>query len=247
MRRLEGKTALITGCNRGIGKAILERFAYEGARIIASTRSITPELQSHYDLISKRNDVSIIPITMDLSDEESVKTALKSLQADKTPVDILINNAGVAAGGFLLTSKIDTIKEVFQINYFSQILITQYVVKKMMRQKSGSIVFMSSVLGLDAMPGATAYGASKAAVALLVKSLSKEVGGFGIRVNAIAPNLIDTVMAEQMEKKSYDRMVSATALKRTGRPDEIAALAAFLASDDSSYITGQIIRADGGI
>lgn len=247
MRRLEGKTAVITGCNRGIGRAILERFASEGANIIAATRTVNEDSQLFYDSISSKYSITIIPVQLDLSEDMSIRKAMKEIADLKMPVDILVNNAGIASGGFLLTSGINKIKDVFQINYFAQVLITQFLVKMMMRQKKGSIIFMSSVLGLDSMAGGTAYGASKAAISQLVKSLSQEVGLFGIRVNAIAPNLIDTDMARQMENKSYDSMIQRCAMKRTGKPEEVAALAAFLASDDAPYITGQIIRIDGGM
>lgn len=247
MRRLEGKTAVITGCNRGIGRAILERFASEGANIIAATRTVNEDSQLFYDSISSKYSITIIPVQLDLSEDMSIRKAMKEIADLKMPVDILVNNAGIASGGFLLTSGINKIKDVFQINYFAQVLITQFLVKMMMRQKKGSIIFMSSVLGLDSMAGGTAYGASKAAITQLVKSLSQEVGLFGIRVNAIAPNLIDTDMARQMENKSYDSMIQRCAMKRTGKPEEVAALAAFLASDDAPYITGQIIRIDGGM
>lgn len=247
MRRLEGKTAVITGCNRGIGRAILERFASEGANIIAATRTVNEDSQLFYDSISSKYSITIIPVQLDLSEDMSIRKAMKEIADLKMPVDILVNNAGIASGGFLLTSGINKIKDVFQINYFAQVLITQFLVKMMMRQKKGSIIFMSSVLGLDSMAGGTAYGASKAAISLLVKSLSQEVGLFGIRVNAIAPNLIDTDMARQMENKSYDSMIQRCAMKRTGKPEEVAALAVFLASDDAPYITGQIIRIDGGM
>lgn len=247
MRRLEGKTAVITGCNRGIGKAILERFASDGANIIAVVRHSDETLEKILAQKAIENNVDIKILEMDLSDEESVRDGMRKITLWKLSVDILVNNAGKAAGGFLLTTPIKVVKDVFQVNYFSQLIITQHVVKNMMRKKSGSIIFMSSVLGLDAMGGGAAYGASKAAVALLTKSLAKEVGNFGIRVNAIAPNLINTDMAHQMEEKSFKSMVSASSLDRIGEPGEIASVAAFLASDESSYITGQIIRVDGGM
>ena len=147
----------------------------------------------------------------------------------------------------MLTTSITKMKDVFQINYFSQVLLTQYILKIMMKNKSGNILFMSSVLGLDARAGATSYGASKAAIALLAKTLSKEVSRYNIRVNALAPNLVDTEMAHLMEEKSFSDMIDSSALKRLAIPAEVANVALFLVSDDSSYITGQVIRVDGGL
>ena len=219
----------------------------EGADIIACTRKKIANLQSYYEQSEDKYGVSVRSLVFDLADEESIKTAMKELYSWKIQIDILVNNAGIPAGGFLIMTSMQKLKEVFQANYFSQVLITQYVVKMMMKQKRGSIIFLSSVMGLDARAGGTAYGASKAALALFTKSLSKEVGLYNIRVNAIAPNLIDTEMAQLMEEKSLADMIRSSSLKRLGNPDEIAQTALFLACEDSSYITGQIIRADGGM
>jgi len=189
----------------------------------------------------------IRPLLLDLVDEDSIKLAMKELYSWKLRVDILVNNAGIALGGFMLMTSIVKMKEIFQINYFSQVLLTQYILKMMIKNKNGNILFMSSVLGLDARVGATSYGASKAAIALLTKSLSKEVAAYNIRVNALAPNLVDTEMAYLMEKKSFSNMIDSSALNRLATPEEVANVALFLASDDSSYITGQVIRVDGGL
>lgn len=247
MRILEGKTAVITGCNRGIGKAILEKFASEGANVIACTRKVSEELISVYKELESKHTIKIIPIEMDLSDTTSIKDAMKQIQALKLPIDILVNNAGVASGGLMLMTSMAELQKVFQINYFAQVQITQHISKLMMRHKRGSIIMMSSVLGLDSRGGATSYGASKAAVALFTKSAAKELGAFGIRVNAIAPNLVETDMAHQMEEKSFNNMIDSAALKRLAQPEEVANTALFLATEESSYITGQIIRVDGGM
>lgn len=247
MRRLEGKTAVITGCNRGIGRAVLERFASEGASIIACTRTVSESLRDFYLDLETNTGVRIYPVTFDLSDADSIKTGMQAVQALKLPIDILVNNAGIASGGLMLMTSMAELNKVFQVNYFAQVQITQHVGKLMMRQKKGSIINMTSVLGLDARAGATSYGASKAAVALFTRSIAKELGTYGIRVNAIAPNLVDTDMAHMMEEKSFNSMIDDSALKRMAAPEEIANTALFLASDESSFITGQIIRVDGGL
>jgi 3-oxoacyl-[acyl-carrier protein] reductase len=247
MNRLANKTAVITGCNRGIGKAILAKFASEGANIVACTRKIDDALSLFYEELEQSYNVKIYPITMDLECEESIKEAMRNVRSLKLHIDILVNNAGIASGGFMLMTPLSEIRKVFQINYFAQVMITQHIAKMMMSNKRGSIIFMSSVLGLDSYQGGSAYGASKAAISLLTKSASKELGAFGIRVNAIAPNLVDTDMAKLMEVKSYDKMISGSALNRLASTEEIANTALFLASDESSYITGQTIRVDGGL
>lgn len=247
MRRLEGKTALITGCNRGIGKAILELFAREGADIIACTRKGSEEQLQLYKDFERCHNIHIYPYYFDLGKDEVIKEALKQISSNHTKIDCLVNNAGIPAGGLMIMTSQKALREVFQINYFAQVQITQFVVKNMMKFKSGSIIFMSSVMGLDALPGGTAYGASKSAIAMLVKTLSKELGSFSIRVNGIAPNLIETEMAHKMEEKSYNDMIQRCSLKRIGTADEVAKTALFLASEESSYITGQIIRVDGGL
>lgn len=238
---------MITGCNRGIGKAMLEAFAKEGADIIACTRKLDSEIEKEYQYLIDNYGIKVYPYTFDLSDEDSVSGVMKDIIKNHKIIDCLINNAGIPAGGLFIMTSQKKLKEVFQVNYFSQVLITQYVLKNMIKSHSGNVIFMNSVMGMDAMAGGTAYGASKAAIGMLVKSLSKEVGSLGIRVNAIAPNLVATDMANAMEEKSYNDMIGRTAMKRIGKVEEIANTALFLASDDASYITGQTIRVDGGL
>ncbi|MDD3970954.1 MAG: SDR family oxidoreductase [Clostridia bacterium] len=247
MKRLEGKTAIITGCNRGIGRAIMNRFMQEGANIIACSRNISPELEAYYEASQNHYCINIYPIKLDLSDEENIKVAMKKVQSLKQTIDVLVNNAGISSGGLMLMTSISELKKVFQINYFAQVQVTQYVAKMMMRQNRGSIILMSSVLGQDSRPGATSYGASKAALELFAKTVSKELGTFNIRVNAIAPNLVDTDMAHKMEQKLFENLIKSTSLGRMANPEEIANLALFLASNESSYVTGQTIRVDGGL
>jgi len=244
---LFNKTVLITGSNRGIGKSIVEIFALNGANIWACARKETLEFQDFISNISIKYRVSVRALYFDLTNENEIKESLKILVTEKCKIDVLINNAGIAHGSFLQMTSIKTIKDVFEINFFSQLLIIQFVSKLMMKQKSGSIVNLASVAGLDSYPGYSAYGSSKAALIYATKTLAKEFAPYNIRINAIAPGLTETEMATQMEEKAKGTMVNDSAMKRLAKPEEIANMALFLASDLSSFVNGQVMRVDGGM
>lgn len=247
MNRLKGKTAVITGCNRGIGKAILERLASEGANIIACTRTITEDLKQEYASICNTNNVTIHPIILDMSKEESVKNASKEILALKKPIDILVNNAGIASFNGLLRTNMSEMKDIFLVNYFSVVLFTQQLLMPLVRAKGASIVNIASVAALDAPVGNVSYGASKAALITMSKSISKELASSKIRVNCIAPGYIDTDMNNSISSSFQSSVNQNITLKRLGLTDEVANTVLFLASDDASYITGQTIRVDGGL
>ena len=244
----KGKNVLITGSRGGIGRSLVEEFAKNGANIFASLRSPDEEFNKFITDLQKKYSVNIDTLYFDITDTELMKKELKRVFFEqKIPVDILVNNAGVAHGGFFQMTPISKIKEVFEINLFSHMEITQIILKNMIKQKKGSIVNIASISGLDLNEGNCAYGVSKAAVIAWTKTLALETARYNIRVNAVAPSLVDTRMAEQMEDKSGKKMVEDSAMKRLARPEEIAKIVVFLASDETSFINGQTIRIDGGM
>lgn len=244
--RLKGKRALVTGSNRGIGKRIVEKLASEGADIIAHSRKMTPQFEQFLSDLAEQTHVCIIPVYFDMTDKEAMKNAMLPILKCEGNLDILVNNAGIAHGGLFSMTKIETIREVFDINLFGAMELTQLVLRKMTRQKSGCIVNMASIAGLHLRSGNSAYGVSKAAVKAWTETLAAEVGQSGIRVNAVAPGLTDTEMAKQMEEKAGDEMIQASAMERLATTDEIANAVVFLASDEASFINGHTLVVNGG-
>lgn len=245
---LKGKTVVLTGCNRGIGKAILKVFAKNGANIWACVRGPDDNFTRDTLAIAEETGVAITPVYFDLTDVEQVKAGVKMITSAKQPVDVLVNNAGVIHTSLFQMTPLDKMKEVFEINYFSQMLLTQYIAKIMIRQKSGSIINMASSAAIEGNEGRVAYASSKAAMISSTKVMAKELAAYNIRVNAIAPGL---TMTDMMKGSTPDEALSATlqriCMKRVGEPEEIANAALFLSSDLSSYMTGQVLRVDGGM
>ena len=199
---LKGKTAFITGTNRGIGKAFVEEFAKNGANVIAHARKETPEFLNFCADAASRFGVTVTPACFDITDTEKMKEAVRCIIAKKIPVHVLVNNAGVAHSGLFQMTPIDKIREVFETNLFSSMMLTQLLLRYMVRCGGGSIVNMSSVSGIDILAGNCAYGLSKAAIIAFTKTLAAECGANGIRVNAIAPGAVDTDMANQMDERA---------------------------------------------
>ena len=237
---------IITGCNRGIGKALVEAFANAGANIWACARKETPEYAAWLKDTAAKTGVWIRPVYFELSDTEALNNGIQSVIDEGLPIDVLINNAGVSTVGLLNMSKVDDIEKLFDVNYFAMLRIIQKVSKKMSRQRHGVIINMGSIAGIEPQPGKIAYGSSKAAVMMMTKCLAKELGPLGIRVNAIAPGPIETEMIHQYKDEMLEKLASESALRRLGQKEEIAQVALFLASEQSSYINGEIIKVDGG-
>ena len=245
---LEGKTAVITGCNRGIGKSIMDVFANNGANIWACIRKPDEDFIKYISDLSNKAGVIIKPVYFDFSEINQIKTGAKTILSEKGTIDILINNAGVIFTSLFQMTSIEKMKEIFNTNYFSQMLFTQLLVRSMVRQGSGSIVNISSSAAIEGNEGRTAYAASKAAIIVSTKVLAKELASNNIRVNAIAPGLTETdMMIESTPEEALYDTLQRTCMKRVGRPEEIANVALFLSSNLSSYITGQVLRVDGGM
>ena len=244
---LNGKLAVVTGANRGIGRSITETFAENHCDIFACMREVTLETKQWLNNLENKFNIVITPIELDLSDEDSIKNSIKQIFSISKSIDILVNNAGIASGGLFQMTPISELRKVFEINLFSQIIFTQGIAKIMIRNKSGSIINLSSSAAFIADPGTFSYGSSKSALIRASESMAIELGSFNIRVNAIAPGVTKTDMFDQMSKDARDKLINSSALKRPAEPKDIANVALFLASELSSYVTGQVIRADGGI
>jgi len=245
---LKNKTAVVTGCNRGIGKKILEVFSANGATIFACVRNVSEEFKSFLKDLKNKHKTEIIPIQFDLNNEDQIKQASNTILASKKTIDILVNNAAAIHTAIFQMTPIKKLKDIFETDFFSQTLFTQYILKSMIKNKNGSILYISSSSAIDGNEGRSAYSSAKAAMINQAKVLSREVGIYNIRVNAIAPGLTDTeMMKKNTSQKTINEVKSRISLGRVANPEEIANSALILSSDLSSYITGQVIRVDGGM
>lgn len=240
------KTLFLTGGNRGLGLATLKRFAENGFNIIVSTRQQYSEFEDTCRSLEKKNGIQIYHLYIDFSDSESITEGMREFSKLGMTPTVLVNNASMPYDKTLLMSKLSDIRTCFQVNYFAAVQITQYIAKKMLRT-GGSIINISSVSSLTRQSAGTGYSASKAAINVFTASLAQELAPFKIRVNAIAPGGMNTDMFEATNESNKKVLIGNTAMKRIGLPEEIADTVFYLASDNSSYITGQVIRVDGGL
>lgn len=244
---LNGKNVIITGTNRGIGRAMLEEFAKNGANIWAHARHETPEFLEYINAIAKKYQVEIWPIYFDMTDYDAMKAAIKLIGSSKIPVDAVVNNAGITYNALFQMSSVEQLRKQIEVNFISVFVFTQYISKLMVRQRKGSIINIASSAAFDGNPGKSVYGATKAAIVAMTDSIAAELGVNGIRANCIAPGITETDMLITMPAEIVAEAKAAADMRRGGDPSEIAKTAVFLASDLSSYITGQTIRVDGGL
>ncbi len=246
-RMLEGKNIIVTGTAKGMGRKMVETFALNGANIFAHARTENDEHINFCKDISDMFGVQIYPIFFDLRDFNAMKEAIKEIRGSKLSIDGLVNNAGITFNSLFQMTNIEELRNQMEVNFIAPFLFTQFVSKLMMRNKKGSIVSISSSAALDGNSGKSAYGSSKAALLTMTLCISEELAANGIRANVICPGVTETDMIATMPEYIMDIQKEATFLNKIGTPDDIANTAMYLLSDYSSYITGQVIRVDGGV
>jgi 3-oxoacyl-[acyl-carrier protein] reductase len=245
---LKNQYVVITGCNKGIGKETLKVFSEAGINIFACVRKIDSTITKYTKNLEKKNKNKIILIELDFSKKDIVKSAANKILRYEKVIYSLINNAGAIETSLFQMSSISNLYNLFDINFFNQTLFTQYILKSIIKSKNGSIVYVSSTSALDGNAGRNIYSSSKAAMNAQAKVLSRELGRLNIRVNVVAPGLVDTqMMRKNTPKNIMEKVILDSSLKRVGNPSEIANTILFLSSEKSSFITGQIIRVDGGM
>ena len=245
-RKLEGKNVVLTGANGGMGKAMMPLFLENGANIIACIPYEDEETSRYFADLQKKYDPKITTICFDMTDSMAIKEGIKQIKELKVPINILINNAGIPHLALVPMTKLEDLQRVFQINYFAQFQVVQGLFSLIMRAH-GVVINMASAAGIDGEMGNAVYGATKASMILLTKVLSKEMARGGVRVNAVAPGLTNTPLADQMGDSAKESMIATSQFHRLGKPEEIANAVLFLASDDASFINGQVLRVDGGM
>ncbi len=246
MGLLEGKTALITGASRGIGKAIAIKFATEGANVAFSDLN----RDEHMEITEKELQalgVNAKGYASNAASFEDGQTLADEIMKDFGRIDILVNNAGITRDNLLLRMTEQDWDAVITVNLKSVFNLTKAVMRTMMKQRGGSIINMSSVVGVNGNAGQANYSASKAGMIGFTKSVAQELGSRGIRCNAIAPGFIETEMTHKLPEDVREAWIKTIPLRRSGKPEDVADVATFLASDLSSYVSGQVINVCGGM
>jgi 3-oxoacyl-[acyl-carrier protein] reductase len=242
---LDGKVALVTGACKGIGLQIAHDLAKNGAMVYINGRD--EENVKKLVMALCNENLRVRPFICDVSDYDSVKLAFRSYAKEGKKLDILVNNAGILDDALIGMVSLGQIEKTFRTNTYSVLFLSQYASRFMARNNKGSIINISSIIGTNGNEGQAVYGGSKAAVIGITKSLAKELAIKNIRVNAIAPGFIDTDMSRSVSEAVFQERINSIAMKRIGLPSEISNVVGFLASDFSSYVTGQVIGVDGGM
>ena len=244
--RLPGKVALVTGSARGIGKAIVERFAAEGAVVVVSDLGNEAGARETLAAVEGAGGKGMIEM-FDVGDSAQVENAVKNILAAQGRIDILVNNAGITRDNLLLRMSEEDFDAVIKTNLKGTFLLTKTVSRHMIKQRSGRIVNMSSVVGMMGNAGQSNYSAAKAGIAGFTKSMARELGSRGVTVNAIAPGFVKTAMTASLPEAVQKSFLDQIPLGRFAAPEEVAELALYLASDAAGYVTGQVIGINGGL
>ena len=243
---LDGKCALVTGASRGIGRAIALKLAEEGAKVAINYAGNVKAAEEVKAVIEEKGGTALL-VQADVSDSEAAESMVASVVENFGTVDILVNNAGITRDGLFARMKEADFDAVIDTNLKGVFHCTKAVTKCMMKQRSGRIVNMASVVGLIGNAGQANYSAAKAGVIGFTKSVAKELAGRGITVNSVAPGFIETDMTAVLSDKVKESMAAGIPLKRAGKPEDVANAVLFLVSESASYITGQVINVDGGM
>ncbi|MFM2201796.1 MAG: 3-oxoacyl-[acyl-carrier-protein] reductase [Bacteroidota bacterium] len=246
MKILEGKIAIITGASRGIGKGIAEKFIAQGAAVVFTYASSDDKARALEAELASQGGIAK-GYKSDAADFNAAQALIDQVVADFGTVDILVNNAGITRDTLLMRMSEEQWDEVMRVNLKSVFNLTKAVIKPMLKAKAGSIINMSSVVGVKGNAGQANYAASKAGIIGFTKSVAAELGSRNIRCNAIAPGFIETEMTGALDEKTVQEWRNAIPLKRGGSPDDVANATLFLASDMSAYITGQTLHVCGGM
>ena len=246
MKLLENKTALITGATRGIGKGIAEVFAKQGANV-AFTFNSSVEAATALENELKAHGVKAKGYQSNAANFDAAQELAKNVLEEFGSIDVLINNAGITKDNLLMRISEEDFDKVIEVNLKSVFNLTKAVIRPMMKQRKGSIINMSSVVGVKGNAGQTNYAASKAGILGFTKSVALELGSRNVRCNAIAPGFIETEMTGSLPEETVNKWRESIPLKRGGSPEDIANACVFLASDMSAYITGQTLNVDGGM
>ncbi len=243
---LAGKTALVTGGSRGIGRAIAKMLAARGAHVVINYNGSQEQAErTRTEIQAAGGSASLFQCSV--ADPEAVEEMIKQVAAEYKRLDILVNNAGITRDNLILKMTEKEFDEVLDTNLKGVFHTCKHAAKQMLRQKSGSIVNISSISGIMGNAGQTNYAASKAGVIGLTKSLARELASREIRVNAVAPGFIETEMTEKLPESAVEAGKAQIPFRRFGTVEEVAKVVCFLASEDASYLTGQVIQADGGM
>jgi len=243
---VENKVVFITGASRGIGQAAAVLFAKHGAKLILHARD-KENLSETLECVEKVSQKAPLVVKYDVKDYPSIKNSFQTIRKETGRLDVLINNAGIMGESLLGMVREEMMENTMQVNLQSVIYHMQYASRLMVKQKSGSIINVSSIIGVNGSEGNAVYAASKAGVIGATKSVSKELAPYNIRVNAVSPGFIETGLTSHYQADRLDKVIANIKMNRIGTPEEVANVMLFLASDLSSYVTGQIIGVDGGM